>query len=58
MEKMIFETASRYHNTVCISGFDLVAHDALLFGDFKVHPNDNGFAQYAENLYNRIKKYL
>lgn len=58
MEKMIFEIAGKYDNTICIPGFDLVEHDKLLFADYNVHPNDNGFEQYAENLYSVIKKYI
>ena len=58
MEKMIFEIASKYENTYCIPGFDLVDHDTALYGDHKVHPNDNGFKQYAERLYSAIEKYI
>ena len=58
MEKMIFEIASKYENTYCVPGFDLVDHDTALYGDHKVHPNDNGFKQYAERLYSAIEKYI
>ena len=58
MEKMIFEIAGKYENTYCIPGFDLVDHDTALYGDYKVHPNDNGFKQYAERLLEQIKKYI
>ncbi len=56
MEKMIFEIAGKYDNTYCIPGFDLIDHDSALYGDFKVHPNDNGFKQYAQRLLEQIKK--
>ncbi len=33
-----------------INGIDLVPHDANLFGDGTVHPSDEGFRYYADNL--------
>jgi len=58
MEKMIFEVAGKYKNTVCISGIDMIDKDISYLADLSVHPNDNGFKQYGERLYNEIKKYI
>ncbi len=38
-----------------IDGENLVPHDVNFFGDLRLHPNDNGFEHYFENLYNIIK---
>ena len=58
MEKMIFEIAGKYENTHCIPGFELIDHDPALYGDHKVHPNDNGFKQYSERLWTEVEKYI
>ncbi len=58
VEKMIFEIAGKYENTYCIPGFDLIDHKTELYGDHKVHPNDNGFKQYSERLLAEIKKHI
>lgn len=34
-----------------INGIDLVPHDKTLFGDGTVHPSDDGFRYYADNLF-------
>lgn len=38
------------HDIELVNGIDLVPHDANLYGDGTVHPNDDGFCHYAENL--------
>ena len=58
MEKMIFEVAGKYKNTTCIKGLDMIDKDICYLSDFSVHPNDNGFRQYGERLYNEISKYI
>lgn len=58
MEKMIFEVADKYKNTIPIQGLDLVPHDSRLYGDLYLHPNDLGFAEYAENLYRKMQAFL
>lgn len=35
---------------ICIDGYDLVPHDPKFFGDLRLHPNDDGFAHYAEGV--------
>jgi len=37
-------------NVTLIPGFDLIGHDPANFGDWRLHPNDEGFRQYGENL--------
>jgi len=43
-------------NISVISGFDFVPKDEKYFADLRLHPNDEGFKHYAENLYNAIRK--
>ena len=45
-------------NVTVIDGYDFVPHDPAFFYDLRLHPNDEGFAHYAEHLYAEIKKYL
>ena len=39
-----------------VNGYDLVPRDESLFGDLRLHPNDEGFEHYAENLLDKIKQ--
>ncbi len=43
-------------NVTVITGFDFVPQDENLYADQNLHPNDEGFEFYAENLYNKIKE--
>ena len=45
-------------NVICIDGFELVPHDEKCFGDLYLHPNEDGFKYYFENLYKIIKEYI
>ena len=47
-----------FKNVYCIDGWNLVPHDENMYGDLRLHPNDNGFKEYAENLLTEIKKYI
>lgn len=58
LEKYIRESTKDFANVTVISGYDLVEHDPAFFFDDRLHPNDEGFAQYAENLYCEIKKHI
>lgn len=53
--KEIIHLAAEKQNAVVIDGNELLPHDTNLFGDLKLHPNDDGFKFYFENLYNAIK---
>lgn len=56
--KAIGEIVSDYDNVIPINGFDFVPHDEMLYADRVLHPNDEGFKYYFENLYNAIKDKL
>lgn len=58
VEKYIYSMAADLENVTVISGFDLVPKDSKYYSDLRLHPNDEGFAFYADNLYDQIKKYL
>ena len=45
-------------NVTLINGLDLVPHEWRCFPKDGLHPNDEGFRHYANNLYAEIKKYL
>lgn len=55
VEKDIRYAVMDIENVIVISGFDLVLKDEEYFADLRLHPNDNGFECYAENLYREIK---
>lgn len=58
VEEIIESIVSEFENITLVSGFDLVPHDEMYYGDLRLHPNDNGFDCYSKNLYNKIKKYI
>lgn len=58
VSKYIEEVVSKYDNVFFIDGFDFVPHVQNLYGDLILHPNDEGFAHYANNLYDAIKHYI
>lgn len=54
----IIRRAAEERDVTVISGFELIPHDTDLFGDLRLHPNDDGFNFYFENLYKEIKSKL
>lgn len=50
VEDQIAETTARFPNVKLLRGFGLVPHDSRYFSDGRVHPNDDGFWEYFENL--------
>ncbi len=58
LERLIRLAVAELPNVTVISGTDFVPKDINYFADLRLHPNDEGFAHYAENLYNAIKKEL
>lgn len=54
-ERIIQKTVQKYENITVVSGMDMIAHDPKHFGDLRLHPNDEGFQQYFENLVKYIK---
>ncbi len=45
-------------NVTLIHGFDFVPKDESYYADLRLHPNDEGFAHYVENLYAAMKEEL
>ena len=41
-----------------IGGRHFVPEDISLFGDFRLHPNDDGFELHAQNLWAELEKYV
>lgn len=56
VEQYIREAVSEIKNIIVVSGYDLVPGDESYFADLRLHPNDDGFKYYAENLYEKIKR--
>ena len=52
--EVIKASAQKHPNMRVIDGFDLVAHDENLFADLYLHPTDEGFRQYFENLLRKL----
>ena len=50
--------ADKYDNITYIEGIDLVKHDKAVYVDSRLHPNDDGYDYYFDNLYAEIKKYI
>lgn len=55
IEEKIFEVAKTIPNMTAIRGFELIPPQTHLYGDGRLHPNDEGFGHYFENLYPYIK---
>lgn len=41
-----------------IDGINFVPHDTKLFADLRLHPTNEGFDHYVQNLYTEIKKFI
>ena len=54
--EMIAKAVKDLPNVTVIEGIDLVPHDENLFADLRLHPRDEGFDYYAENLIRTIKE--
>lgn len=50
VDGLIRSMVETYENVTVVSGMDLVEHDIKYFADRRIHPNDEGFAQYYKNL--------
>lgn len=55
VEENIINAVKGIENITVISGFDFIPEDEKYFADLILHPNDNGFKYYTENLYKKIK---
>ena len=58
VSETIERIAKSLPNVTVINGYDFVPHDSAFFYDLRLHPNDEGFAHYAEHLHTEIKKHL
>ena len=55
---MIADVARELPNVTHIPGIDFVPHDPACYSPDILHPNDIGFATYAERAYHAIKAQL
>jgi len=53
--ELIQAVCRQHENLVFLDGFDFVPHQTKLFGDGFLHPTDEGFACFAENLQRAIE---
>ena len=53
--KLFCEYTKDYSNFTVVDGWNLIPHLYAFFHDQILHPNDQGFSLYAENLYKAIK---
>ena len=58
LAERIREVADKLPNVVFIDTDGFVPEDSSYFSDLFLHPNDAGFAPYAEHLLAEIKKYI
>ena len=54
---MVSEEAAK-RNMVVIDGYDMIPHRTEYLDDELVHPNDIGYALYAQNLIKALNRYL
>lgn len=55
VEQIIGSIIKEIPNAVAISGFDFIEHNEKFYADLRLHPNDEGFAQYFNSLVSKIK---
>ena len=58
VKELIEQIAASLPNITVLYGYDCVPKDPVYFSDAYLHPNDQGFIHYFENLYAQIKKYI
>lgn len=56
VENLLRDICGKYPCFTFVRGFDFVPHDTDFFGDCFLHPNDRGFACYADALIKAVKK--
>ena len=56
VDKIIRELVADIPEVYVISGFDFVEKNEKYFADLRLHPNDDGFAQYFDALLPQIKE--
>ena len=50
MDGLIREIAKEFDSMTVVNGYELVPHEVKFFADGHLHPNDEGFDHYYENL--------
>ena len=58
MTAYIQSVAAELPNVTAVDGWRLVPHDTAYFADAFLHPSDEGFARYAENLLCRLLEHV
>ncbi len=58
ISRIINESVKDIPNVVVIEGFDFVPHGEEYYADLRLHPNDDGFKHYADNLIREVKKHI
>lgn len=58
VREFIAGMSKKYPNVIPINGEALVPKDPKYFSDFRLHPNDEGFAFYAKAITEEIKKHI
>lgn len=56
VEKIISQAVCDLPGVTIVKGWELVPHDEILYGDLRLHPNDEGFKYYFENLLHEINR--
>lgn len=56
--RIIGSVTENMNNVICLSGWDFIPHEEKYYSDLRLHPNDDGFAFYAENLIKAIRQYI
>ena len=54
VEDIIRNVSEGFENVKVIRGFELVPQNEDMYADLRLHPNDEGFVRYAENLYKEM----
>ena len=54
VEKLIRQAVDDLPGVTVVRGWRLIPHEEILYGDLRLHPNDEGFRYFFENLLNVI----
>lgn len=54
--KLISDICSKHKNITVLSGWELVPHDEKYYSDLRLHPNDDGFEHYFNNLIKEFER--
>ena len=54
--ELIEDAVSSIPSAVFVNAFEFVPFDEKYFADLRLHPNDEGFDHYAQNLCAKLKE--